>query len=63
MSKQKTQRRCILLFQQDIKRLNYKASQKLSSKQKLPLEISSKTVIKKLMELPAALSKLQVNNC
>lgn len=45
------------------KRLNYKASQKLSSTQKLPLEISSKTVFKKLMDLPAALSKLQVNNC
>lgn len=45
------------------KRLNYKASQKLSSTQKLPLEISSKTVLKKLMDLPAALSELRVNSC
>lgn len=42
------------------KGLNYKASQKLYSIQKSPLETSSKTVIKKLMDVPAALSKLQV---
>lgn len=45
------------------KELTYKAGQKLFSTQKLTFEISSKRVIKKLMDLPAGLLKLQVNSC
>lgn len=45
------------------KQLTYKAFQKPFSTQNLTFEISSKTVIKKLMDLPAALLKLQVNSC
>lgn len=45
------------------KGLNYKASQKVSSILNSPLGISSKTAIKKLVDLPASFSKLQANNC